>query len=94
MIMLAHFDLVGADLAAFEAYEDAVLPLLADHGAALQRRFRSPDNALEVHILYFPSADARRAYLADPRRAAQAKMWQASGASATLIEVNDLTRLN
>jgi hypothetical protein len=89
MIMLAHFDLVGADLDAFEAYEDAVLPLLAEHGAQLQRRFRSPDNALEVHVLYFPSPEARQAYLADPRRAAHAEMWRTSRVSATLIEVND-----
>jgi hypothetical protein len=90
MIMLAHFDLVGADLAAFEAYEDAVLPLLADHGADLLRRFRSLDNALEVHGLYFPSSEARQAYLADPRRAAHAPMWRISRVSATLIEVDDL----
>jgi hypothetical protein len=90
MIMLAHFDLVGADLEAFEAYEEAVLPLLADHGAELQRRFRSPDNALEVHILFFPSAEARQAYLADPRRAVHAQMWLTSRASATLIEMNEL----
>ena len=51
MTMLAHRDLAAADLAAFDAYEDAVLPLLPDHGAALQRRFRSLDNALEVHVL-------------------------------------------
>ncbi len=89
--MLAHFDLTGADLAAFEAYEDAVLPLLADHGARLERRFRSLDNALEVHILYFPSTEARLAYLADPRRAAHAPMWQTSRASATLIEMGELS---
>lgn len=94
MIMLAHFDLAGADLDAFEAYEDAVIPLLADHGAALQRRFRSPDEALEVHVLYFPTPEAMHAYLADPRRAAHAKMWETSRVSATLIEVNELRRLN
>jgi hypothetical protein len=93
MIMLAHFDLTEADLDAFEAYEEAVLPLLADHGAELQRRFRSPDNALEVHVLYYPSAEARLAFLADPRRAAHAQMWLTSRASATLIEVNEMTRL-
>lgn len=88
--MLAHFDLTQAHLQQFEAYEDAVLPLLAEHGARLERRFRSPDNALEVHVLFYPSAEARQAYLADPRRAAHAPLWQASGASATLIEVNEL----
>jgi hypothetical protein len=72
MIMLAHFDLLGADLTAFEAYEAAALPLLADHGAVLRSRFRSLDNALEVHVLAFPSPEARQAFLADPRGAGSA----------------------
>ena len=51
------------------AYEDAVLPLLADHGG---RRTVGKDAALpvEVHVLSFPDRQALDAYLADPRRAA------------------------
>lgn len=90
MIMLAHFDLTGANIEAFEAYEDAVLPVLADHGARLERRFRSLDNALEVHVLYFPSPEARQAYLADPRRTAHAHMWESARVSATLIEMGEI----
>lgn len=57
------------------AYEDAVLPLLADHGAqVLYRGRREPgqDAALpfEVHLLWFPHREAYSSYLADDRRAA------------------------
>jgi hypothetical protein len=62
-----------ADQAA--AYEDAVLPLLADHGARVQyrgRRRADQDAALpfEVHLLWFPHRAAFDAYIADPRRTA------------------------
>jgi uncharacterized protein (DUF1330 family) len=54
-------------------YEDAVLPLLADHGARVLyrgRRVEVADTALplEVHLLWFPSRAAFEAYLADDRR--------------------------
>jgi len=57
------------------AYEDAVLPLLADHGGRVEfrgRRTAGQDAALpvEVHVLSFPDHRALDAYLADPRRAA------------------------
>lgn len=56
------------------AYEDAVLPLLAGHGARVVyrgRRTSGQDPALpvEVHVLWFPGRDALDAFLADPRRA-------------------------
>jgi hypothetical protein len=55
------------------AYEDAVLPLLTDHGAALLYRGRraegqDPALPLEVHLIRFPSRTAYDAYLADDRR--------------------------
>jgi hypothetical protein len=61
--------------AAAAAYEDAVVPLLADHGARVEHRGRralgqDPSLPIEVHILWFPSRSAFDAYLADPRRAA------------------------
>lgn len=57
------------------AYEDEVLPLLADHGARLVyrgRRAARQDAALplEVHLIWFPHRRALEAYMADERRAA------------------------
>ena len=55
------------------AYEDAVLPLLADHGARVVyrgRRTAGEDASLpfEVHLLWFPDRAAFDGYLADERR--------------------------
>ena len=57
------------------AYEDAVLPLLADHGARVTYRGRRVEGEadalpLEVHLLWFPNRAAFDAYMADDRRAA------------------------
>ena len=62
-------------VAAAFAYEDAVLPLLADHGAELLyrgRRTPSEDTSLpaEVHLIRFPDRGAYDAFLADRRRLA------------------------
>ena len=55
------------------AYEDAVLPLLADHGGRVVyrgRRRSGQDSSLpfEVHLLWFPDRVAFDAYLGDARR--------------------------
>jgi hypothetical protein len=61
------------------AFEDAVLPLLADHGARLVyrgRRTAAGDAAadaqqpLEVHLIWFPGRAALAGYMADERRQA------------------------
>jgi len=64
-----------AGRAAAHAYEDAVLPLLSDHGARVVyrgTRAAGEDETLpvEVHVLSFPGRAALNAYLADPRRVA------------------------
>lgn len=54
------------------AYEDKVLPLLAEHGGELvQRLRRSTDDAerpVEIQTIRFASDAAFEAYMADPRR--------------------------
>ena len=45
------------------AYEDRVLPLLAEHGATLERRLRTAEGTTEVHVLRFPSPAALEAYM-------------------------------
>jgi len=59
--------------AAASAYEDAVLPVLADHGAELLYRGRRADGQdaslpLEVHLIRFPDRSAYDGFLSDPRR--------------------------
>jgi hypothetical protein len=77
-------------LGAFEAYESAVLPLLADHGGRLERRLRTPDRRVEVHLVSFPGDEDLARYRADPRRAAATPLLESSGATVELLAVHDM----
>lgn len=76
-------------VAPFRAYEDAVLPLLADHGGALERRLRSEDGTTEIHLIRFPSEAHYAAYRADPRRTAYAELRTRSGVTSESVRVED-----
>ena len=39
----------------FQAYEDAVLPLLPEFNGRLERRLRNQDGTVEMHIVSFAS---------------------------------------
>lgn len=80
------------EFATLKAYEDGVLPLLRDHGAALIRRVRGLADEVEAHLIEFPTAESRDSYIADPRRAALAPLWEASGATREVFEVADVWR--
>jgi hypothetical protein len=79
-----------AGVAAFQRYEAAVLPLLADHGGRLTRRLRTGDGEVEVHLVEFASAGGLDAYRADPRRAEHAALLESSGARMELLAVEDV----
>jgi hypothetical protein len=66
--VVAVLDVPVGGVAALQRYEDFVLPLLARHDGALERRLRTPDGTTEVHVLTFGSDVAYRGYLADPER--------------------------
>jgi hypothetical protein len=75
---------------AFRAYEDQVLPLLAEHGGRLQRRLRDETGTLEVHIVSYPSDAACQSYRSDPRRTAAMPLLETSGASLELLSLRDV----
>lgn len=77
-------------VADFQAYEAAVLPLLAAHGGRLERRLRTGDGGIEVHIVSFADRTGLDAYRADPARALAAPLLARSGAALELIEGNDV----
>lgn len=87
-LMIARLPEGRADT--FDAYEAAVLPLLAEHGGRLERRLRTLDDRVEVHLLSFPDDAHLAAYRADPRRGAAAPLLVASGAEVELLAVRDL----
>ena len=82
MLVLALIRLPAGDLADFEAYESAVLPLLAAHGGALTMRVRSLDQTVEAHLLTFEDKAAFEAFRSDPARAALRGLWDRSSATS------------
>ncbi|MFJ5561118.1 hypothetical protein ACIQCD_27810 [Streptomyces sp. NPDC093250] len=87
-LMLAR--LPEGALGDFDAYESAVLPLLAEYGGRLERRLRTLDDRVEAHVITFPDNEHLAAYRADPRRSAAAPLLESSGAAVELLEVRDV----
>jgi uncharacterized protein (DUF1330 family) len=92
MRRLVTFDLTAADIAAFEAYENTVLPLVAHHGGRVEFRVRAVDGSSETHLLQFPDRAAYEAYLADPARQSAQDLWRACGAASTAVEVETIAK--
>jgi len=81
---------------AARAYEDRVLPLLADHGGEVRFRGHRAEGQpgalpVEVHVLWFPGPSALDAYLADPRRIAALADAGDVFTTKQVVEVVDLT---
>jgi hypothetical protein len=89
VLLLIRFDLTNADLVLFDRYEAAVLAMLPDHGAVLERRLRAVDRSAETHLIRFPDLAAFDAFIMDPRRLAMARTWTACGAGAARQWVDD-----
>ena len=75
----------------FQAYENAVLPLLPEYNGRLERRLRSPDGTVEIHIISYPSDADRQNYRNDPRRLAQARLLEKSSAKFELLRMADVS---
>jgi hypothetical protein len=88
--LCAVFRIPSAGREALQTYEDAVLPLVADHRGILQRHPRPHDVAAEIHITWFRSASHFEGYQAHPRRSAATPLFQASGAVAEVLTVTDV----
>jgi len=88
LTLIARVPLEG--VAAFQQYEDAVLPLLSEHGGALERRLRNGDGTIELHIVSFAKREALETFRADPKRLAAAPLLHKSWAAIELIELRDV----
>jgi uncharacterized protein (DUF1330 family) len=87
-VLIARVPAAGVE--AFQRYEAAVLPLLADHGGRLDRRLRSADGTVEVHVIAFGEAGDLAAYRADSRREQHAHALAESGAQVELLQMQDV----
>ena len=75
----------------FRAYEEAVLPLLPEFNGRLERRLRNPDGTVEMHIVSYASDADRQNYRNDPRRAAQAWLFEKSSAKLELLPMANVS---
>ena len=75
----------------FRAYEEAVLPLLPEFNGRLERRLRSPDGTVEMHIVSYASDADCQNYRNDPRRAAQAWLLEKSSAKLELLPMANVS---
>jgi hypothetical protein len=88
--LCAMFQVPPEGIAAFQAYEAAVLPLLTGHGGVLRERLRTADGRTEIHVIRFLSAAGLEAYRGDARRADHAELFKASGAEVVIWQVTDV----
>jgi uncharacterized protein (DUF1330 family) len=88
LVLIARIPPEG--IAAFQAYEDQVLPILKEYGGRLQRRLRNELGTLELHILTFPSDAAYQNYRADPRRTAAAPLLDSACAKFERLSLRDV----
>lgn len=77
-------------VASFQAYEEAVLPLLSEFGGLLERRLRNSDGTIEVHIVSFDSDQNFQRFRSDPRRASLAHLIEASAARNEILAMTDV----
>jgi hypothetical protein len=89
LVQTIRVPLEGVD--AFRRFEAAVLPLLPEHEARLERRLRTSDGRVEIHIVSFPSREALDRYRTDPRRQEHLHLLHESQAAVDLVEVTDVT---
>ena len=80
---------IGAE-AGFQAYESAVLPLLARHGGRLERRVRTADARTEVHLVSFATQQGHESYLADAERRSHGHLLDGLGVAQRVLLVEDV----
>ncbi len=88
MILHAKIDLTKADIAKFEAYETAVIPLLDRYGIVMRERLRAEDGSCEVHVIDVPDMAVMEQYRADPDRAKLQHLWDESGAAGEVTQMH------
>ena len=87
---LFEVDLSMADVDVFDSYESVALPILREHGGALEARVRDAGNALEWHLVRLPDRASWQAFRDDPRRRGHAWLLQRSRARVLRYEVEPL----
>jgi hypothetical protein len=82
VIVEATFRIPPAGARAFAEYEQAVLPLVTEHGGRVHDR--RTDGATAVHELEFPDEAAYAAFRADPRLTPRRSLLASAGITEEL----------
>jgi hypothetical protein len=90
LLLVAIVEMVPGQVEAGRRYEDAVLELLGRHGGVLERRIRSTDGTVEVHLIRFPDRAGYESLIADPARAAHRLQAGDAAPTTRVIEVRDV----
>jgi hypothetical protein len=88
IVMVADIPEDGID--AFQRYEGLVLPMLDQHGGRLERRLRSADSRVEVHIVSFDSRTGFDSYMTDPDRLSHRELLAGIDLGQRVIDVHDV----
>jgi hypothetical protein len=88
IVMLA--DIPEDGISAFQQYESLVLPILDEHGGRLERRFRTPDGRVEVHIVSFDDRAGLDSYMADPDRTTHRELLAGVDVRQRALEVHEV----
>jgi hypothetical protein len=83
-------DIADGGAPAFQRYETLVLPLLPRHGGRLERRMRSQDGLIEVHIVSFETQSGYESYAADPERQSHRDALTGVDVLQRLLQVTDV----
>lgn len=90
LIITVVADIPDPDIEVFQEYESLVLPLLERHTGRLERRLRTADGTVEVHVVSFGSRAGYESYLADPERVAHGERMRDSHVNQRSFEVHDV----
>src|SRR5450755_3376245 len=74
----------------FQAYERQVLALLDRHGGHLDRRLRTADERVEVHLVSFATRAGYQGYLEDPERLAHRQQLAHLDLGQRILEMTDV----
>jgi hypothetical protein len=88
IVMLA--DIPEDGISAFQQYESRVLPMLDRYGGRLERRLRTSDSRVEVHIVSFVDRAGLHSYMADPDRMAHREVLADVNVGQRVLEVHDV----
>jgi hypothetical protein len=87
-------DVAAEGVAAFRRYESLVLPLLDRHDGRLERRLRSADGLVEIHVVSFASPAGYESYMADPERVRHRDLLAGVDLHQRILDVHDVEDLS